>query len=124
MEVLNHIIALPSIKLMVNRKRINGTIHINVILQEYNNTTTYLNLNIIQNNIALDYNLLNPPASNPYVNPTKVEFLLHTMENDDITLVSEGLVGGLDPNLWNLEYVERCRGESYFHKIRVFHRAA
>ena len=32
MEMLNHILALPSHKIMINRKRIKGVIHVNVMI--------------------------------------------------------------------------------------------
>lgn len=54
------------------------------------------------------------------INPIDEIFLLKMMERDDITVVSEGLADRFDTNLWNLEYIDRCVGESYYHKIRVF----
>jgi len=56
------------------------------------------------------------------IDPIDEVFLLKMMEWDDITVVSEGLVNGFDSNLWNLDYIDRCVGESYYHKIRVFHK--
>ena len=63
MEVLNHILTLPSTNLMVNKNRIKGAIHINIILQD--TTTTYLDSNIIQDNIVLNYDLLDEYAVLP-----------------------------------------------------------
>ena len=57
MEVLNNILALPSHKIMFDRKRINGVIHVNIILQNIN--TTYKYSEIIQDKIVPDYRLLN-----------------------------------------------------------------
>ena len=63
MEVLNHILALQSHKIMVHGKRIKGVIHINVMLQNIN--TAYKYLDIIQDKIMLDYKLLNEYAVLP-----------------------------------------------------------
>ena len=57
MEVLNHILALQSHKIMVHGRRIKGVIHINVMLQNIN--TAYKYLEIMQDKIMLDYKLLN-----------------------------------------------------------------
>ena len=44
------------------------------------------------------------------------------MERDDITVVSEGLVGGLNQTLWHLDYVKSLVGDKPYHKIRRFER--
>ena len=39
------------------------------------------------------------------------KFLLEMYERDDITVVSEGLVSGLDKEKWNLDYLARVAGD-------------
>ena len=58
MEALNQILALPSIKLMVNRKRMKGVIHVNIILQDDVNTI-HRNSEITREEYELDFDMLN-----------------------------------------------------------------
>jgi len=44
------------------------------------------------------------------------------MQKDDITVVSEGLMDGLNEEIWNLEYLERTIGNKTYHKFRKFER--
>lgn len=50
------------------------------------------------------------------------QFLLEMMERDDITVISEGLATGLDPNLWTLEHLSSTVGHDHHHKFRAFER--
>ena len=50
------------------------------------------------------------------------KFLLEMYERDDITVVSEGLVSGLDKEKWSLDYVSRVAGDEYYHRFRRFDR--
>jgi len=47
-------------------------------------------------------------------------FLLHMMERDDVTCISDGLAKGIDPNLYSLETIVNACGDEYFHKFRQF----
>lgn len=49
-------------------------------------------------------------------------FLLRMMERDDVTVISEGLVDGLNPELWNMTYIADRLKNVYFHKFRKFQR--
>lgn len=48
------------------------------------------------------------------------EFLLKMYERDDITVVSDGLFSGLDPDKWTLDYIRRVAGDQYYHRFRRF----
>jgi hypothetical protein len=48
------------------------------------------------------------------------EFLLRMMERDDITVISDGLATGVDPEKWTLEYMANAVGDEYYHKFRAF----
>ena len=48
------------------------------------------------------------------------EFLLKMMERDDISVVSNGLATGLNPELWTLKYIADTVGDEYYHKFRAF----
>lgn len=48
------------------------------------------------------------------------KFLLEMYERDDITVVSEGLVSGLDKEKWTLDYISRVAGDEYYHRFRRF----
>lgn len=50
------------------------------------------------------------------------ETLFQMMERDDITVVSEGLVGDLNRTLWDLQYVANLVGDKPYHKVRRFER--
>jgi hypothetical protein len=51
------------------------------------------------------------------------KFLLHMMERDDISLISEGLVKGLDRNQWRLSSIASLFGiDDYYHKFRRFNK--
>ena len=65
MEVLNHILALPYIKLMVNRKRIKGSTYINIILLD-DNTIKHKSTQISHDRSELDVNTLNNLAVDVY----------------------------------------------------------
>lgn len=45
-------------------------------------------------------------------------------ERDDITVVSEGLVSGLNKEKWTLDYVSRVAGDEYYHRFRRFDKQA
>ena len=47
-------------------------------------------------------------------------FLLHMMEKDDITVISEGLADTINPSLWKYDYIDGCIGSEYHHKFRSF----
>jgi len=47
-------------------------------------------------------------------------FLLHMMEKDDITVLSEGLADTINPSFWKSDYIEGCIGSEYHHKFRSF----
>jgi len=59
---------------------------------------------------------------NSSIDPGQKEALLKIMERDDITVVSEGLVGGLNETLWHLDYVKSLVGDKPYHKVRRFER--
>lgn len=48
------------------------------------------------------------------------KFLLEMYERDDITVISEGLVSGLDKEKWTLDYMSRLAGDEYYHRFRRF----
>lgn len=54
------------------------------------------------------------------VNPEDERFLLHMMERDDITVISEGLADEINASLWTKEYITGCIGSEYHHKFRAF----
>ena len=47
-------------------------------------------------------------------------FLLQMMERDDISVVTEGLVHGLDKDKWDLNNISKCVGERFHHKVISF----
>jgi hypothetical protein len=47
-------------------------------------------------------------------------FLLHMMEKDDITVISEGLADTINPSFWEYDYIDDCIGSEYHHKFRSF----
>jgi len=59
-------------------------------------------------------------AGKVVITETDERFMLLMMERNDITVVSEGLVNGLNKKMWNLDYIKRCVGDRYYHKIRSF----
>lgn len=65
MEVLNHILTLPYIKLMVNWKRIKGSTHIDIILLD-DNTIKHKSAQISHDRSELDINTLNNLAVDVY----------------------------------------------------------
>eukprot|EP00980_Cylindrotheca_fusiformis_P021651 scaffold8505_cov130-Cylindrotheca_fusiformis.AAC.17 len=56
------------------------------------------------------------------MDPVDEMFLLETMERDDITVISEGLISfsSLNPEWWTMDYLKRVLGEEYYHKFRRF----
>ncbi len=48
------------------------------------------------------------------------KFLLMMMERDDITVISQGLVTGLDQTKWNLQYLSDYLGDKVHHRFRHF----
>lgn len=63
-----------------------------------------------------------PNGGDVVVTEEDEEFLLKMFERDDITVVSEGLVSGLDKDKWTLDYISKVNGDEYFHKFRRFDR--
>ena len=61
-------------------------------------------------------------GSSSSIDPVQKEILLKMMERDDITVVSEGLVGDLNPTLWDMHYVSNLVGDKPYHKVRRFER--
>jgi hypothetical protein len=51
-------------------------------------------------------------------------FLFKMMERDDITVISEGLADGINPSLWNKEYIRNCIGSEFHHKFRGFEKSS
>ena len=47
-------------------------------------------------------------------------FFLRMLERNDITVISEGLVGNLDPRQWNLNQVASILDFEFYHKFRRF----
>lgn len=58
------------------------------------------------------------------VTPEDESFLLRMMEQDDITVISEGLADGISAKLWTREYIMGCIGSQYHHKVRAFQQKA
>lgn len=48
------------------------------------------------------------------------KFLLEVMERDDVTVVTEGLAEALDPQLWDLSYLQNAVGGEFYHRFRKF----
>ena len=59
-------------------------------------------------------------GSSESIHPEDKMFLLKMMERDDISVVTEGLVSGLDQKMWDLNHVANCVGDKYHHKIISF----
>ncbi|CAB9515529.1 histone chromosomal protein 6 [Seminavis robusta] len=56
----------------------------------------------------------------PVVTYEDEKYMLNMFERDDVTVVSEGLVCGLDAHKWNLDYLSRVAGDEYYHRFRRF----
>ena len=61
-------------------------------------------------------------GSSSSIDPVHKETLLKMIERDDITVVSEGLVGDLNRTLWDMHYVSNLVGDKPYHKVRRFER--
>ena len=59
-------------------------------------------------------------AGDPIITIEDEKFLLEMYERDDITVVSQGLVSGLNKEKWTLDMIERVAGDEYYHKFRKF----
>lgn len=54
------------------------------------------------------------------IHAADIRFLLHSMERNDVTVVSEGLADKLDGTKWTMDYVADVAGDEYYHKFRRF----
>ena len=61
-----------------------------------------------------------PDDSDVVVSLQDETFLLKMFERDDITVITEGLVSGLDKEKWTLDMIDRVAGDEYYHKFRRF----
>jgi hypothetical protein len=50
------------------------------------------------------------------------QFLMSTMEKDDVTVITEGLCENLDKKMWNLKSIETKAGHRFHHRFRRFKR--
>jgi hypothetical protein len=49
-------------------------------------------------------------------------FLLQMMERNDITVITDGFAGQLDPSLWTFPFIQDLVGEDVCHQFRIFQR--
>lgn len=49
-------------------------------------------------------------------------FLLQMMERNDITVITDGFAGQLDPALWTFPFIQDLVGEDVCHQFRIFQR--
>jgi len=61
----------------------------------------------------------NPSTS---IHPEDEQFMLHVMERDDVTLISQGLLDttAIDPSLWTLQNFGASLNQDFFHRFRRF----
>lgn len=70
-------------------------------------------------------NLAEGDPNNRILTVVDTKFLFEMYERDDVTVISRGLLNlsKVDPSLWSLDYMRRCVGREYYHKIRRFDRS-
>lgn len=54
------------------------------------------------------------------VTPEDKAYLLKMMERDDVTVISDGLLPSLDPELWCEKFIDGSIGDIVYHHFRLF----